>query len=247
MAYDQFAYVYDRLMSDVPYDEWMSVLLREKEHFQVNGTRLLDVGCGTGEWTVKASVHGFETVGIDLSESMLSMAQQKAMEAGQSIRFFQMDMAEAGELGQFDLITIFCDSLNYLETEEAVRQTFTNMHQMLALNGLFLFDVHSVYKVNELFAGQTYSYDDGEAAYIWNSFEGEFENSAEHELTFFIKEEGDLYARFDEFHKQRTFTIDQYKAWLSEAGFQVESVTADFTDKEPSDMSERIFFTCTKR
>ncbi|KIL53407.1 methyltransferase [Jeotgalibacillus alimentarius] len=247
MAYDQFAYVYDRLMSDVPYDEWMSVLLREKDHFQVTGTRLLDVGCGTGEWTVKASVHGFETIGIDLSESMLSMAQQKAMEAGQSIRFFQMDMAEAGELGQFDLITIFCDSLNYLETEEAVRQTFNNMHHMLASDGIFMFDVHSVYKVNELFVGQTYSYDDGEAAYIWNSFEGEFENSAEHELTFFIKEEGDLYARFDEFHKQRTFTIDQYKAWLTEAGFKVESVTADFTDEEPSDTSERIFITCTKR
>lgn len=247
MAYDQFAYVYDRLMSDVPYDEWMSYLLHQKETFKVDGMKLLDVGCGTGEWTVKASATGFETVGIDLSESMLSMAQQKAMEMGQSIRFFQMDMAEAEDLGQFDLITIFCDSLNYLETEEAVQQTFKRMYDLLSANGLFMFDVHSVYKVNEFFAGQTYSYDDGEAAYIWNSFEGEFENSAEHELTFFIREENDLYSRFDEFHKQRTFSIEQYKKWLSEAGFKIESVSADFTGEAPVETSERIFFTCTKR
>ncbi|TFE01088.1 class I SAM-dependent DNA methyltransferase [Jeotgalibacillus salarius] len=247
MAYEQFAYVYDRLMSDVPYDEWMSFLLRQKKAFNVEGMRLLDVGCGTGEWTVKASSAGFETVGIDLSESMLSMAQQKAMEAGQSIRFFQMDMSEAEELGHFDLITIFCDSLNYLETEEAVQQTFQKMYDMLTSEGLLLFDVHSVYKVNELFAGQTYSYDDGEAAYIWNSFEGEHENSAEHELTFFIKEERNLYARFDEFHKQRTFSIGQYQTWLTEAGFHVEAVTADFSENQPVETSERIFFTCTKR
>ncbi|AJD91588.1 methyltransferase [Jeotgalibacillus malaysiensis] len=247
MAYDQFAYVYDRLMSDVPYDDWMSFLFHQKEQHQVKGMKLLDVGCGTGEWTVRASAAGFETVGIDLSESMLSMAQQKAMEAGQSIRFFQMDMSEAEDLGQFDLITIFCDSLNYLETEEAVQQTFKKMYNLLTADGIFMFDVHSVYKVNELFAGQTYSYDDGEAAYIWNSFEGEYENSAEHELTFFIKEEGNLYSRFDEFHKQRTFHIDQYKAWLQEAGFTVNSVTADFKDTAPDELSERIFFTCTKR
>ncbi|MDZ5712290.1 class I SAM-dependent DNA methyltransferase [Jeotgalibacillus haloalkalitolerans] len=247
MAYDQFAYVYDRLMSDVPYDEWMSYLLHQKKTFKVDGMKLLDVGCGTGEWTVKASAAGFETTGIDLSESMLAMAQQKAMEANQSIRYFQMDMSEAEDLGQFDCITIFCDSLNYLETEEAVQQTFRKMYDLLSADGLFMFDVHSVYKVNELFAGQTYSYDDGEAAYIWNSFEGEYENSAEHELTFFIREDGDLYSRFDEFHKQRTFPVEQYKTWLYEAGFKVESVTADFTGEEPAENSERIFFTCTKR
>lgn len=247
MAYDQFAYVYDRLMSDVPYDEWMSFLIRQKEVFKVEGMKLLDVGCGTGEWTVKASIAGFETVGIDLSESMLSMAQQKAMEAGQAIRFFKMDMSEARDLGEFDLITIFCDSVNYLETEEVVQQTFKRMYDLLSNDGVFMFDVHSLYKVNELFAGQTYSYDDGEAAYIWNSFEGEYENSAEHELTFFIKEEENLYSRFDEFHKQRTFPVEQYKKWLVEAGFKVETVTADFNETQPDELSERIFFTCTKR
>ncbi|TFD92353.1 class I SAM-dependent methyltransferase [Jeotgalibacillus sp. R-1-5s-1] len=246
MSYESFALVYDQLMADVPYDSWMAFLVEATGDQGYSAKRLLDVGCGTGEWTLKASEYGYDVTGIDLSSSMLAIAREKAEEAGLKVDFLEMNMTDVQGFEPFDRITIFCDSLNYLETEEEVQKTFANMAALLKSGGYFLFDVHSVYKMNHLFIGQSYHDDTGEAAYIWDSFEGEFENSVEHELSFFIEEESGLYRRYDELHKQRTFTAKQYQKWLEEAGFQVKTISADFTMDAPEETSERIFFVCIK-
>ncbi|TDL34479.1 class I SAM-dependent methyltransferase [Jeotgalibacillus sp. S-D1] len=249
MSYGRFAEVYDQLMKDMPYDQWTRFLLEKQNEFNITGRRLMDVGCGTGEWTLKIAQEGFEVTGIDLSDSMLAVASNKAQEAGVAIEFFQQDMAEASGFEAFDIITIFCDSLNYLETEDEVKSTFHHMHKLLNPGGLFLFDIHSIYKMDTLFIDQSFTYDDGEVAYIWNSFSGDHPYSVEHELSFFVleDEERDSYIRFDELHKQRTYTIQTYKALLEETGFTVEGITADFSPSlSPSDESERIFFTCRK-
>ncbi|MDG5470877.1 class I SAM-dependent methyltransferase [Jeotgalibacillus sp. ET6] len=250
MSYGRFAQIYDQLMSDMPYDQWTRFLLEKKDQFNIQGKRLLDVGCGTGEWTLQIAQLGFEVTGIDLSDSMLAVASHKAQQSGVEIALYQQDMAEAGGFEPFDIITIFCDSLNYLETEEQLKKTIQNMTSLLNDGGLLIFDVHSPYKIQELFINQTFTYDDGEVAYIWNSFEGEHPLSVEHELSFFVLEDSsqDKYLRFDEFHKQRTYPVDYYKSLLENAGFKIESVNADFsTSLSPAAASERIFFTCRKQ
>ncbi len=88
---------------------------------------------------------------------------------------------------------------------------------------------------------------DEEVSYIWDSFKGEDPNSVEHELTFFVRQEATgLYERVEELHKQRTYPLQRYQAWLEEAGFIVKEITADYRDESPTEESERIFFTCVK-
>jgi len=66
-------------------------------------------------------------------------------------------------------------------------------------------------------------------------------------MTFYVRDAAsDLYERFDEEHNQRTFSIEQYMAWLQEIGFQHVEVTADFTDEGPEYESERIFIRAVK-
>ncbi|MCY9456984.1 class I SAM-dependent methyltransferase, partial [Bacillus inaquosorum] len=112
MIYQGFASVYDELMSHAPYDQWtkwIEASLPEKG-------RILDLACGTGEISIRLAEKGFEVTGIDLSEEMLSYAQQK-VSSNQPILFLQQDMREiAGFDGQFDAVAICCDSLNYLKT-----------------------------------------------------------------------------------------------------------------------------------
>ncbi|MFS0861632.1 class I SAM-dependent DNA methyltransferase [Fredinandcohnia sp. 179-A 10B2 NHS] len=247
MSYRQFAYIYDTLMSDVDYDLWISFLEKKRNQLGLSKqARILDLACGTGSISIKLSKEGYEVVGVDLSEDMLTVANTKAMEAGQRIDFFQQNMAEIEGLQPFDIIVIFCDSLNYLQTEDEVQKTFQNVYNLLKDDGMFLFDVHSIYKMKHIFLDGPFVTSDEEVSYIWNCFEGPYPNSVEHELSFFVQNVDDLYQRFDEFHIQRTFHIDQYKSWLEKCGFEVIDITADFSETI-SETSERILFTVKKK
>jgi ubiquinone/menaquinone biosynthesis C-methylase UbiE len=248
MSYEQFAYLYDELMKDAPYDQWVSFVVERLHEYDFKGKALLDLACGTGELSVRFAKQGFDVTGVDLSPDMLSVARAKAEDHGLSISFFEQDMAELKGLGSFDMVGIFCDSLNYLRSEEAVLNTFLGASLSLNEGGILFFDVHSIFKINEQFMNQTFTLSDEHIAYIWDSFPGEHPNSVEHELSFFVLDKKDgKYNRFDELHEQRTFSIEQYQKWLEEAGFEILEVTADFEKKPPQPHSERIFFMARKK
>ena len=247
MSYGRFAYVYDFLMSDVPYDNWINLFISKKEQYNIAGSKVLDVACGTGEFSVRLAEKGYSVTGVDLSDEMLAIAKVKADQSGVTIPFYQQNMIELDMGEQFDSIVIFCDSLNYLHTESDVQSTFQRVYEQLKSGGLFMFDVHSVFKIEHVFAGQTFADVQDEVSYIWNSFEGEEPFSVEHELTFFVKEEeSDQYDRFDEDHYQRTYDIETYKGWLADVGFTVKEVLADLEDQTPAEDSERILFVAIK-
>jgi 2-polyprenyl-3-methyl-5-hydroxy-6-metoxy-1,4-benzoquinol methylase len=247
MSYEQFAYLYDELMQDAPYDEWVRFVKEKLEKYQIDGDRLLDLACGTGELSVRFAKEGFAVTGVDLSSDMLAVAQAKAQTAGTQISFFEQDMAYLEGHGQFDIIGIFCDSLNYLQSDEDVIHTFSNVLKHLKEGGIFLFDVHSIYKISQVFINQTFTLAEDHLSYIWNSFPGDLPNSVEHELSFFIlDEQTGKYDRFDELHYQRTYPVQQYTEWLKETGFELLEVSADFQSVEPKQQSERIFFIAKK-
>jgi len=247
MSYEQFAYLYDELMNDVPYHKWAELVGDCIEKYHPQARQLLDLACGTGQLSIRFAEKGLSVTGVDLSEDMLSVAQTKSAEKGLDIRYYQQNMAELEGLGPFDVIGIFCDSLNYLQSEEEVRETFQRVREHLNDQGLFIFDVHSIYKVMQIFMNQTFAIADEEISYIWNCFQGEFPNSIEHELSFFVLDQNTgKYDRYDELHFQRTFPVETYKEWLSQAGFELLAVTADFEEVPPQAQSERVFFICRK-
>ena len=253
MSYEQFAYLYDELMNDAPYDEWVQFVKAKLEKYNVSEdgnskqVRILDLACGTGELSIRLAKEGFQVTGVDLSADMLMVAEAKAKAEGCTIPFYQQDMAELEGLGQFDVVGIFCDSLNYLETEQKVMDTFSCVAEHLKKGGLFIFDVHSIYKITQVFTQQTYTLSDDSISYIWNSFPGEHPNSVEHELSFFVLDEhSGKYDRIDELHLQRTFPVGYYAEWLDEAGFKLLDVNADFEHVAPQAHSERIFYIARK-
>jgi SAM-dependent methyltransferase len=248
MSYEQFAYLYDELMQEAPYEQWVKFIKEMLVKYDVGANSLLDLACGTGELSVRLAKEGFHVTGVDLSEDMLAVAQGKADEQGVRIPFFQQDMANLEGQGLFDVVGIFCDSLNYLQTEAEVKATFSNVGEHLQQDGIFIFDVHSIYKINEVFINQTFSFNEENVSYIWNSFPGEHPNSVEHELSFFVLDDRvGKYDRVDELHFQRTYSVQQYSNWLEAAGFKLLEVDADFEQAAPTPQSERIFFVAKKK
>ena len=76
-SYSAFAYVYDELMDNVPYDDWAQYLIGLlKENGVVDGL-VCELGCGTGQMTRRLAAAGYDMIGIDLSEEMLDVAREQ--------------------------------------------------------------------------------------------------------------------------------------------------------------------------
>lgn len=246
MSYAHFAQLYDQLMEHVDYDAWLHYMKQMMNREELTGLNVLDLGCGTGELLLKMNQAGVRVTGVDLSEEMLTVAQKKLTASGYNSQLLHGDMSELPPLGPFDVVTIFCDSLNYLSDEGEIKRTFENGFNVLKAGGWLMFDVHSPYKMNQ-FVDASFSDAGEDISYIWNSFQGEEPSSIEHELTFFVKQTDGFYQRLEELHKERTFEAKQYVAWLEKAGFSSIEVTADFTTNQPTQTSERLFFVCRKK
>ena len=241
MAYEAFSYYYDALMQDVLYHKWMA---KTKQYLPV-GSQVLDVACGTGTVSILLAKEGYNVTGVDLSEDMLAMAQQKTQQEQLNIDYVVQDMCRLEGFSGFDGAVIYLDSLNYLKKDTEVYQTFKQLYASLKEGGILLFDVHSLYKVTEIFNDYLYVDTHPDLTYIWHVHEGRFPYSIEHELTFFKQEETG-YERFEETHYQRTFAIEEYSQWLEDAGFTILEISADFEDEAPNETSERIFFVAQK-
>ena len=243
-SYRAFAPVYDLLMEDIPYGryaEWV-----RKAAGDAKGLKLLDIGCGTGVLTERFAREGFSVTGIDLSGDMLAVARERFEEAGLEGAFFEQPMQEMEGHSGYDLAVIAIDSLNYVTEDEEVAAVFRHVFGALNPGGRLLFDVHSPYKMTELFLDGPFTADLEDVSYIWHTYPGEEPLSVESEISFFIRRPDGLYMRQEEFHLQRTFTPDTYIRLLEEAGFAIRSVTADWTGQTPSEYSERVFFHAVK-
>jgi 2-polyprenyl-3-methyl-5-hydroxy-6-metoxy-1,4-benzoquinol methylase len=146
----------------------------EKEINFDKNLSILDLGCGTGRHSIELAKRGYKVIGVDLSESQLQRAREKATEQKVCIDFIQGDARNLPYQNQFDLVIMLCEgAFPLMETDEMnfqiLKNTFNSLHQggkliFTTLNGLFpLF--HSV---KDFLASQTL---DGNAICEKNSFD----------------------------------------------------------------------------
>lgn len=245
MAYETFAFVYDEVMDATLYEQWLAFTTR---HIPDTQSNMLELACGTGILAVGLAEAGYQVTALDLSEEMLAVASQRAAESDASIQFVEGDMLDLSEVGQYQAITCYSDSLCYMRNRQEVQQVFDEVYQALEEEGTFLFDVHSLYQIDTVFPEYSYHYQTDEFAFLWDSYTGEKPHSIEHFLTFFVQdyEQEGKFVRIDELHQERTYSLDNYLTMLESAGFMDVQVCADFTDDTPTETSRRWFFVCKK-
>ena len=239
------AYVYDKFMADAPYDEWVHFTLKLLGNRKVN--RVADLGCGTGEISIRLAEQGFEMIGLDNSEDMLTYAANKANEKKISITWLHQDLTKMEGLDNIDLAVSYCDVINYITEKDQIKEVFRRTYSSLKQDGMFIFDVHSIHQVEQNYKNQTFADVLEDMSYIWFCSEGEEIGEMFHDLTFFVLDQ-DKYVRFDEYHHERTYPISFYKETLKEVGFTNVQVYADFSlDLDQlHEQSERIFFVAEK-
>ena len=69
-CYNSFARVYDELMDNIPYREWVCYILELLKEYGIEDGLVAELGCGTGNITELLSEAGYDMIGIDNSEDM---------------------------------------------------------------------------------------------------------------------------------------------------------------------------------
>lgn len=127
--------IYDAIndfTSDLPfYRKWC----------EISGGSVLELCCGTGRITIPLAKAGVEVTGLDFTESMLSVARQKAMLDSVDVTWILGDIREF-HLGRvFDLILIPFNSLQNIYSTADVQKVFSRVKAHLKPGGYFIFSV----------------------------------------------------------------------------------------------------------
>lgn len=269
-AYTDFATVYDTFMDETPYDVWgdfVAGLIEkygiskpcsgEKKESDTDKTEnddietalseernlVVELGCGTGSFTMEMAGKGYDILGIDLSPDMLNIARRKSAEAGFEIMYLEQDMRELDLYCTAGTIVSVCDSVNYLLEDEDVIETFRLVNNFLYPKGVFIFDFNTLHKYRDVIGDATIAENREDCSFIWDNYYHEEEHINEYDLTIFVKssKNENLFNRFSETHYQRGYTLEEMKSFVNEAGLEfVEAIDAD-THEAPKDESERIY------
>lgn len=117
----------------------------EKEIEYNKATRILDIGCGTGRHSIELAKRGYPVVGIDLSESQLKRAKEKASGLKLPIVFQKHDARTLPFRHEFNLVIMICEgAFSLMETDEMNFQILQNAANALLPKGKLIFTTLNV-------------------------------------------------------------------------------------------------------
>ncbi len=240
--YESFAQVYDMFMDNVPYEAWKEYILRELKKENIESGLILDLGCGTGRMTRLLAKAGYDMIGVDVSEEMLMIARDISAGKADGILYLLQDMREFELYGTVRAVISVCDSMNYIMEEEELSQVFSLVNNYLDPGGIFIFDLNTVYKYEELLKDNTICENREEGSFIWENFYDKEERVNEYDLTLFIREEGELYQKYEETHFQRAYSIQTIRELIEKSGLKWIGVYDAERGGEVREDSERVYF-----
>lgn len=248
-SYESFARVYDLFMDNIPYEEWCGYLHQLLVKYGVCDGLVLELGCGTGSMTELLAEHGYDMIGVDNSVEMLEIAMEKKEVSGKDILYLLQDMREFELYGTVKAVVSVCDSINYITDREDLYTVFSLVNNYLDPGGIFIFDLNTVYKYEEILGDTVIAENREESSFIWENWYDEETRINEYDLTLFIRSQGNLYEKYEETHYQKAYEINEICELLERAGLELAAIYDAFTFDAPGRGSERVYFVareCTK-
>ena len=243
-AYHNLAVSYDRLTNDVDYEStvrfYSDILKREGLHPRT----AVDLACGTGSVALLLAQMGLEVTAVDLSEEMLTVAQQKAQKLENPPRFICQPLQELRLYKGVDLAVCALDSLDYITEPGDCKEAIRRIYKALNPGGIFIFDMNTPEKLRAM-DGQVFLDEDEDVYCVWR---GEFDqetNICSYGMDLFQRR-GAVWERSFEEHREYAYSASQLKAYLKAAGFTSIAVYADREFAAPGDGEQRIYIKARK-
>ena len=196
-SYESFARVYDLFMDNIPYEEWCEYLHGLLKKYGIDDGLVLELGCGTGSMTELLAEAGYDMIGVDNSADMLEIAMEKREESGHDILYLLQDMREFELYGTVRAVVCVCDSMNYITDDDGLLEVFSLVNNYLDPGGVFIFDLNTLYKYEEILGDCVIAENREESSFIWENWYDEQEQINEYDLTLFIRNDSGLYEKYE--------------------------------------------------
>ena len=243
-AYHALAASYDRLTNDVDYEAtvefYMEILRRES----VRPRTCVDLACGTGSVTKLLTERGYEVIGVDMSEEMLTEAFQKVQDMSDPPRFICQPLQKLWLPRGVDMAVCALDSLDYITNPDDCAEAIRRTYKALKPGGIFIFDVNTPEKLRAM-DGQVFLDEDDDVYCVWR---GEFDDEA-NICTYWMdlfQRGGEVWHRSFEEHCEYAYSQEQLTQYLKNAGFTHIEVYADRKFEAPGAGEQRIYFKARK-
>ena len=236
MAYARFARFYDAIMGDRSAD--VDRIRGYIDRYLPSAASLLELGCGTGA-VLAGLADKLSVTGVDLSPEMLARASRSVPGA----RLVQANMADFSLDATFDVVICVFDALNHLPDFESWQRMFERVHEHLADDGIFAFDVNTTGRLRRLWRGHPFAVDFGPHTVVMDVLPSTAANGNELStwtVRIFEHVDADDYRLHAETIPELGVPLDRIRAALR-PGFDMLQETA--LDGGPvSDDSDRVFF-----
>lgn len=245
MAYGEFANIYDKLIyEDINYEIVSNRIMEICKLNNIKYEDYLDLACGTGNVSINVAKYFKNTYAVDLSDEMLNVAFNKFKENKIKAKIICQDMCELSLNHKFDLITSVLDSTNYLTEYDELINYLIKVYNHLKDDGIFIFDINSYYKLSTILGNNIYTYNSEDVFYTWeNVFE---ENILNMYLTFFVKNEEELYEKIEEEHIERAYSEKDLEKALKNCNFKILGKFDNYSEKDVFEKTERIVYVVSK-
>ena len=230
-SYKKFAYFYDEFTSKLEYDLWVEFT----EQYLKPNDSILDLACGTGTFATMLKLKGYNSEGLDLSEEIIDIANEKRKINRLDIPFYCMDMTNFDLGKKYNVITCFFDSINFLSSTKDINKLFDCVYKHLKDDGLFIFDIFSKELFNEYSKNEIHDdYETFKIDWITKNIDSK---TLKHEVTI-----DDFESKFTEYYYEYYYELND----LINKNFKLINMVGDFNDDyQPGD--ERILLVYKKR
>lgn len=245
MAYESLADVYDAFNEDADYDALYEKIQRVLYDAGIEKGIIADLGCGTGDMTLMLAQSGYDMIGIDASEEMLCIFREKAAELEvEGVLLLQQDLRELDLYGTIDAAISTFDTFNHIGPYPEFEKALVRSALFLEPGGIFLFDLNTPYKHEQILANHTYEMEAQDVICLWKN-----RYDPEHRATHICveiqdKETGER--EIDSF-VEYAYTLEQVRRACEEAGLDIVEICDGETFGALTDRSQRYCITAAKR